>query len=129
MKTAFFGVAALLLVASSASASDDVFHEFGDPRSPAVLEELIGNARDRFRLIDVRTPAEYDRGHIPTAENIDLRRVAEALADGDRDVPVIVYCRTGGRSGRATRRLEALGYTVVDFGGIVRWNGPIEVTN
>lgn len=93
---------------------------------PAVLDRLISESRDTFQLIDVRTPLEFRSGHIPTAINIDHREVGSAMADGDRTVPVVVYCRTGNRSGIAAVTLRALGYTVVDFGGINRWPGAIE---
>lgn len=108
------------------TSADELFAGSGDARDPAVLAALIESSRDQFMLIDVRTPGEFRSGHIPTAQNIDHREVGAALAEGDRDVPVVVYCRTGSRSGRATRELRRLGYTVVDFGGISRWPGAIE---
>ena len=98
-----------------------------DLRDPSVLAQRIESAPASFRLIDVRTPGEFAQGHIPTAENIDYRRIATRMAEGDRDALIVVYCRSGSRSARAARTLASLGYTnVVDFGGIIRWNGPVE---
>jgi rhodanese-related sulfurtransferase len=105
--------------------ADEIVSGYGDARDPEVLARLIEEARDEFLLIDVRSPGEYAAGHIPTAENTDYRVIGDRMADGDRDVPVVVYCRSGNRSGRAARTLSRLGYTIVDFGGISRWDGPI----
>jgi rhodanese-related sulfurtransferase len=105
--------------------ADEIVSGYGDARDPAVLARLIEEARDEFLLIDVRTPGEYASGHIPTADNIDYREIGDRMADGDRSVPVVLYCRSGSRSGRAARTLSRLGYTIVDFGGITRWDGPI----
>ena len=110
-----------------ASVVDAAFPGDRDLRSPQVLAAAIRDDRALFRLIDVRTPAEYAAGHVPSAENIDYRRIGEELAAGNRDEPIVVYCKSGNRSARAARTLKDLGYTtVIDFGGINRWNGPIQ---
>lgn len=107
--------------------ADTLFDSYGDPRDPSVLATMIDEARDEFALIDVRTPAEYADGHIPTAENIDYREIAQAMADGDRDQPVVVYCRSGSRASVAESALRSIGYTrVVNFGGLRDWTGPVE---
>lgn len=66
-------------------------------------------------LIDVRTPEEFEDGHIEGAINIPHTQT-EALVDAvgsDPDRPVVVYCRSGRRSGIARDALEARGYTGV----------------
>lgn len=96
-------------------------------RDPQVLETLIDTNRSSFLLIDVRTPAEYRGGHVPTADNIDYRSLESVLDDADRSIPVVVYCRSGNRSARAARTLRDMGFeTVVDFGGLSRWAGTLE---
>ncbi len=101
--------------------------DYGDPRDPAVLAEMIENARDEFYLIDVRTPSEFADGHIPTAINIDHRQIAAQLQNGDRTQTIVLYCRTGVRSSRAEASLRAIGYTeIVNFGGVVDWPGSLE---
>jgi rhodanese-related sulfurtransferase len=98
-----------------------------DARDPQVLETLIESNRSSFLLIDVRTPAEYRGGHIPSADNIDYRSLESAVVDVDRGTPVVVYCRSGNRSARAARTLRDMGFqTVVDFGGLSRWAGTLE---
>lgn len=121
---------ALLVVATAAPlAAQEVVPGYGDAQDPAVLAEMIERSRDAFALVDVRTAGEFRSGHIPTAENIDYRVIAREMAEADRSVPVVVYCRSGNRSARAAATLTDLGFTVVDFGGIIRWPGPVERGN
>jgi rhodanese-related sulfurtransferase len=122
---AFLLALAAMFFSVAVASADEIVSGYGDARDPEVLARLIEEARDEFLLIDVRSPGEYAAGHIPTAENTDYRVIGDRMADGDRDVPVVVYCRSGNRSGRAARTLSRLGYTIVDFGGISRWDGPI----
>ncbi|MFW5643960.1 MAG: rhodanese-like domain-containing protein [Alkalispirochaeta sp.] len=99
------------------------------PGDTASLEEAIAGAGDSgdLLLIDVRTPEEFRSGHIPTAINIDHRRIAEGAAEIDRDQRIVLYCRSGSRSRSAYRTLREMGFTdVVDFGGIIHWKGEIE---
>jgi rhodanese-related sulfurtransferase len=79
-------------------------------------------------LLDVRTTGEYevDR-HIPGAYLIPHTELEARSGDlpVDRDTPVIVYCRSGYRSGLASQDLVDLGYTDVRnmVGGFVGWAG------
>lgn len=74
--------------------------------------------------LDVRTPEEYQDGHLPDAVNLPLDTIgqqAEALFP-DKDTVLLVYCRSGRRSQAAAQALVAMGYTdVYDFGGIIDW--------
>ncbi|MGQ0738587.1 MAG: rhodanese-like domain-containing protein [Bacteroidota bacterium] len=69
-------------------------------------------------VIDVRTGAEYDRGHVPDAFNIPVDRIR---ASADRlkaaNKPVIVCCNSGARSGTAVQQLKASGLKEVYNGG------------
>ena len=97
-----------------------------DLTDPQVLKDVVEDQELDYLLVDVRTPQEYSGGHIPTAINVDYRQVDEGLADVDRDQLVIVYCRSGNRSGQAFTTLESMGFTnLVDFGGINRWEGEL----
>ena len=80
-------------------------------------------------LVDVRNDFEYNTGHIPGSFNLALSRILkearEQLPDLSR--PLFVYCQSGGRSARAARLLELLGYEqVTDIGGIADYRGPME---
>ena len=68
--------------------------------------------RESARIIDVREPDEFtgDLGHIPGAELVPLATIGQAAASWDRDKPMILVCRSGGRSGRAASALVAAGF-------------------
>lgn len=80
---------------------------------------------DNVQLLDVRTPEEYAEGYIEGFQNIDF--LSETFQDDikklDKTKPVIVYCRSGGRSGRcATLMLEKGFKKIYDLeGGITKW--------
>jgi rhodanese-related sulfurtransferase len=72
-------------------------------------------------LLDVRTPAEFSSHHVEGALNVPVDQVGARLSEIPRERPVVVYCRSGGRSARAAEELRAAGYTVHDLGGIAAW--------
>ena len=76
-------------------------------------------------VLDVRTPAEFAQAHLPGAVNIDFYgpTLRSDLEELDRDAPVLLYCRSGNRSGNLHALLEELGFAdVVDIrGGIIEW--------
>lgn len=69
-------------------------------------------------IIDVREPWEYTDQHVPGAENIPLGSLP-AQVDRLRHagVPIIVYCKSGGRSAQAKAFLEQVGVREVYNGG------------
>lgn len=98
-----------------------------DYRDPAVLENLIDDSSTEYLLIDVRTTGEYASGHIPTAINIPVDVISSMPPEVEKDLLLIVYCRSGNRSAVARGILEDLGFTnLVDFGGINRY--PYELS-
>lgn len=74
-------------------------------------------------LLDVRTPQEFAAGHLDGAINVPVDRVADRIASVAKpDQPIVVYCRSGARSGAATRALRARGYgQVLDLGPMSAW--------
>ena len=88
------------------------------------FEELISQ-RDNVQLLDVRTQAEYDEGHLETALLIDVNGesfLADAEAQLQKDKTVAVYCRSGRRSASAAEKLSKDGFDVVNLdGGITAW--------
>lgn len=70
------------------------------------------------RIIDVREPFEFSEGHIAGAVNIPLNSIP-AHTDEIRNfhVPVVLYCRSGNRSGMALRMLSAQGIANLHNGG------------
>ncbi len=79
-------------------------------------------------VIDVRTPHEYEAGHIPGARLIPFDQIESRAAElPAKDKPVLLYCRTGRRTALAAAALRQLGYTAVyDLQGLVNWPGPVE---
>ncbi len=77
------------------------------------------------RVVDVRSAAEYtgELGHIDGSELLPLDDLRDAVADWDREAPIVMVCRAGGRSAQATRILEKAGFTRVAnlSGGMIRW--------
>ncbi|NBC24555.1 MAG: rhodanese-like domain-containing protein [Bacteroidetes bacterium] len=73
------------------------------------------------QLIDVRTPEEYERGHIDDAVNMnisDSQKFKKQVSQLDKDKPVYVYCHSGNRSGKASAELSEMGFTkIYDFSG------------
>jgi rhodanese-related sulfurtransferase len=88
---------------------------------------IVDNPPDDLVVLDVRTPEEFAEGHLEGAVLVDFYAAdfADQLAALDADVPYLVYCRSGNRSGQALGVMEQLGFTsVVDVdGGIVAWTG------
>ena len=75
-------------------------------------------------LLDTRTQAEFDAGHIPGAILLPEYEIAQKAATllPDKDAKILVYCRSGRRSAIAAKELLAMGYTdVSDFGCIIDW--------
>jgi len=88
----------------------------------------IMDSEEGYIILDTRTQAEYDEGHIPGAIVIshdEIEEKAEQLLP-DKDQLLLVYCRSGRRSKLAAEALVELGYTnIKEFGGIIDW--PYEV--
>jgi phage shock protein E len=78
------------------------------------LGELIANGA---QVIDVRTPGEYQAGHLKNSVNIPLDRLKNSLSKLDKNKSVITCCASGMRSGAALNTLKANGFTAVYNGG------------
>ncbi len=85
------------------------------------------------QLIDVRTAEEFTSGHIPNSINIDVNSdtFESKVASLDKEKPVMVYCKMGGRSAKAAEKLKELGFkNITDLdGGFTSWssvNKPVE---
>ena len=96
--------------------------------SSTEAQQMIEENKDAL-ILDVRTAAEYESGHIPNAVNLSNEDIQAGKVDSlkDKSQLIMVYCRSGNRSRQAAQKLAELGYTnVVDFGGIQSWQGDIE---
>ena len=68
-------------------------------------------------LVDVRTAAEFSEGHVKGSVNIPLNMVQTELAKFKNKKNILVFCRSGNRSGQAKNILEQYGFTNVINGG------------
>lgn len=76
-------------------------------------------------LIDVRTPEEYEGGHIDDSINVPLKNIykIEEVAP-DKNTELFVYCYSGGRSSSAVKKMKEMGYlNVNNIGGISAYKG------
>jgi thioredoxin 1 len=76
-------------------------------------------------LLDVRTPEEFAKGHLPAAVNMDWNnpRIKAAFSELDKDSEYVVYCLSGGRSAAAAKYMRSAGFQKVYEldGGILAW--------
>lgn len=86
----------------------------GQTKSEHITDFLAKNPKS-ILLVDVRTPQEYEAGHLENAQNInwfdaDFEDKFSSIA---KDKTIYVYCKVGGRSAKAQEKLLSLGYTNV----------------
>jgi len=73
-------------------------------------------------LVDVRSPGEFEGGHIEGAINVPVGELASKLGQIPKDRAVVVYCASGMRSAKAATALRDAGYQdVYDLGSMSRW--------
>ena len=89
----------------------------------AMYEVLLKDTSTQ--LVDVRTKDEFAVSHLKDAQNICVTDTdfKQKVAHLDKDKPVYVYCKKGGRSAQASKILKELGFTkIFDLqGGITNW--------
>src|SRR5436309_13944360 len=86
---------------------------------PAEAQTLIESGA---QLVDVRSSEEFDAGHIPGARLVPLDTVHSDAAGLDRGRPLVVYCRSGDRSGMAADAFAASGWDAHSIaGGLLAW--------
>jgi len=85
--------------------------------------EKLSKMKD-VKLLDVRTKEEFNEGHIANAQNLVYdENFSEKIGKLDKEKPVIVYCKSGGRSEKCAQILKDSGFVkVYDIkGGITEW--------
>jgi len=81
-----------------------------------------------YIILDARTVAEYNEGHIPNAICIPNETISNDIIKElpNKEQLILIYCRSGNRSKQAAEKLKILGYTnLIEFGGIIDWKGEI----
>jgi rhodanese-related sulfurtransferase len=83
--------------------------------APAV--DYVTLVKNGAQIIDVRTPGEYQSGHIRGSKNIPLQVLASKLNMLDKSKPIITCCASGMRSASAKSMLLQKGFSEVYNGG------------
>ena len=104
---------------------------FWSCEDPATIEiknaiNLLDN--DAYYFLDVRTAEEHKIKSIPDTDCIPVQEIEKRIVELDkyRDKKIIVYCRSGNRSGTATKILNENGFKAFNMlGGMNEWNGEV----
>lgn len=87
----------------------------GTPAEPGetITPETMAAIESQALIVDVRTPEEFTDGHYPGAINIPHDTILEGIEQlgVTEETPVILYCRSGNRSGQAEQVLQKKGFT------------------
>ena len=105
----------------------------GQTKNDIELDEFEKKiASEKYLLVDVRTAEEFAEGHIEGALNIDYfsATFSDDISKVGFEIPVLLYCRSGNRSGKAMKIMKELGFKEVYNleGGIKGWissNNPV----
>jgi hydroxyacylglutathione hydrolase len=104
---------------------DDVSADYAKPNSSTNGTELIKLIKSKKAvLVDVRDDIEWDEGHAEYAKHWPLDRLLSGDIDEKLDTPpqlVLVYCRSGNRSGIAEKLLNQRGLETINVGGLNDW--------
>jgi rhodanese-related sulfurtransferase len=117
MKKVFVLIASVLLLAgcSSSSSTNDL----------SVAEFSNKVAETGVITLDVRTPGEFNEGHIEGALLVDFQsgNFENEIASLDKSKTYAVYCRSGNRSGQAVKVMSEAGFTNIYNlnGGVIDW--------
>ena len=75
-------------------------------------QELLKADTNNLVIVDVRTPEEFKQGHVPNAINVPLSEIIDnpAILISSKEKPIVLYCRSGYRAGKAAVALDKAGY-------------------
>jgi molybdopterin/thiamine biosynthesis adenylyltransferase/rhodanese-related sulfurtransferase len=84
--------------------------------------------KEKFVLVDVREPFEYDISRIPGSKLIPLGELPARLSELDSADDIVLHCKVGGRSAKALRILQEAGFRKLNNlqGGITAWSDDVD---
>src|ERR1017187_239250 len=92
-------------------------------------KDALAYLKNGALVIDVRSPGEFNSGHLPTAINIPLDEIETALPRRakDKNQTLLLHCQSGMRSGMAKQKLKGMGYTnTFNLGSLARAKQIVE---
>ena len=114
-----------LLPAPELALAEPPLQDVSARTAAALIEENRSNPD--FIILDIRTPREFDAGHIKGARNIDFyaQSFANEFRGLDREKTYLIYCRSGNRSGQIMGAVEKMHFKQVFHmrSGLVDWVG------
>lgn len=113
----------MLFAGCSSEVSKASYKQISTEEAMAMMSEETD-----YIILDVRTPEEFESGHIKDAINIPNETIGntEIAELPEKEQLIMIYCRSGNRSKQASEKLVRLGYTnIVEFGGINTWTDEL----
>jgi rhodanese-related sulfurtransferase len=94
--------------------------------TPKELEKRLNNGDPTIQVVDVREDEEVEIGKIKEAVHIRLSEIPERMDELDASKTLVLVCRSGRRSERATQYLQSQGFQVLNMeGGMLKWQGDV----
>jgi sulfur-carrier protein adenylyltransferase/sulfurtransferase len=109
-------------------ADADAAKELEVPTITATELKTKIDRNDKFVLVDVREPFEYDISRIPGSKLIPLGELPARLSELDSADEIVLHCKVGGRSAKALRILQEAGFRKLNNlqGGITAWSDDVD---
>ncbi|PKL67801.1 MAG: rhodanese-like domain-containing protein [Methanobacteriales archaeon HGW-Methanobacteriales-1] len=102
--------------------NNQIFKDITPQESSQIIKDNINNPE--FFLLDVRTPAEFQSGHLEGAVNVDYQSNFKVeIEQMDKEKKYLLYCKSGIRSANALEIMRHFGFNEVYnmLGGITYW--------
>lgn len=95
-----------------------------------VSDEELLKAREAVKngalIVDVRTPEEFREKHVEGALNLPIEEIMKGHINLPKEKEIVVYCRSGSRSGASAKVLTEQGWTVYDVATQSDWEREIK---
>ena len=116
-------IGVILMAGCTAEAPALIIEDVTAQEASTLIQDNLDNPN--FVIVDVRTPEEYDEGHVEKAINIDFRseNFRNEIDKLKKDKTYLIYCRSGRRSADALNIMKELDFTRIYHmnGGILEW--------
>ena len=123
MKLLLIGIVAISIIYFFTSQSSQGIPSISSASAQSLLDD------EDYIFLDVRTLAEHENLSIPNTSVIPIEELANRVDELEKykDKKIILYCRSGNRSGTGTMMLSELGYDAINLtGGMNQWLGITE---